>query len=279
MRPNPISFLLVSMVLCILATSLIVIAAVTVHIEMVSEYSSSTISAEGVSSVTVSSIVGSITILGEDRDDIRLKTEVETIFGKRVLDGVTIVVTTGKDVIIKAQSNIDLPLFNIHIEVWMPSDIPLELVRMDHGNIKISGMGSLQLCKLNNGLIDLNGIGTIGNLSLDNGDIEVRAAGTIDGASMDNGNIFVQMGNITSNGALFHIDNGDIIVEVPQTLPLDFDLEVANGHLGIEGLEPVYVHEGPDSLRGSLNGGGPNMRADLVIGNVLLRSYGPEGGK
>lgn len=277
MKPNPISFLLVSMVLGTMVLALAGIALMSIRIEMVSEYSSSTIYTEGVRSVNVKSIVGSITITGEERSDILIKTEVETIFGKRVLDRVEIEVTSGPEVIIRVKSSVDTPIFNVHMEVWMPSDIPLGTVQMDHGNIKVTGMYSLERCRMDNGLMDIRSVRSIGNLSLNNGDIEVRSAGTIRGVIMDNGNIFVQMENITSNGASFHIDNGDIIIEVPNTLPADFDLEVANGHLGIEGLGPVYDTKGSNTLRGSLNGGGPALKADITIGNVLLRSYELEG--
>jgi hypothetical protein len=277
MRPNPVSFLLLSMVLGILIVALVAITAMSLQIEWVSDRNAQTLSAEGVQTLSVRSIVGSITIIGENRTDILLRYEVETIFGRTVLDKVRVEVTGGKDASIAAKSTLDMPLYNIHMELWVPSDLPLRTVTMDHGNVKVSDVVSIDRCDMDNGLMVLERIGTIGNLSVDNGDLEVLGSGTMASASVANGNLDAELADISHLGTRLDVDNGDVSVDFPETSSLDFDLTVSIGHLSVEGFEPDYTSKYFGRMAGSINGGGPLLRVDVYNGNILLR--GSEGGR
>jgi DUF4097 and DUF4098 domain-containing protein YvlB len=172
------------------------------------------------------------------------------------------------------ESDLDIPLYNIHLEILVPSSIRLLDINMDHGNIRVKGVASVGRCNMDNGLMVLEGVGTVGNLTMDNGDMEVKGSRTIESASLVYGNLQVRLDAIPNTGTELSVDTGDLNIQANEDITMDIDLKVENGHLAVEDFEPVYTTKGSGYLVGSINGGGPKLEARVGNGDLVLKGYG-----
>jgi DUF4097 and DUF4098 domain-containing protein YvlB len=115
-----------------------------------------------------------------------------------------------------------------------------------------------------------------GRLELDttNGKIQVtRCAGTLD-ASTTNGAIEAELLQVAAGQSMrFETTNGRITLAVPPTVAADINAGTTNGSIKSE-LPLATSRFSRTSLRGSLNGGGPEIRLRTTNGGIDIRSTG-----
>jgi DUF4097 and DUF4098 domain-containing protein YvlB len=113
-----------------------------------------------------------------------------------------------------------------------------------------------------------------GELELDttNGGIEVvRCAGTVD-ASTTNGGIRAELLTVTPGKTMrFDTTNGGITLIVPPALAAEVNAATTNGSVRSD-LPLTTSKFSRTSLRGSLNGGGPEIRLRTTNGGITIRS-------
>ncbi len=127
-----------------------------------------------------------------------------------------------------------------------------------------------------NGSVSLTGIS--GELEADttNGAIEVvRCAGTVD-ASTTNGAIRAELLTVSSKPMKFDTTNGGITLIVPQQLAADLNAATTNGSVRSD-LPLTTTKLSRTALRGTLNGGGPEIRLRTTNGGITIRAAGSGG--
>jgi len=122
-----------------------------------------------------------------------------------------------------------------------------------------------------NGSIRLSDVTGKHELDTTNGKIEVtRCAGSLD-ASTTNGSIHAEMTKVTKGQALrFETTNGRIEIAVPANLAADVDAGTTNGSIHTD-LPIATSKTGRNSLRGSINGGGTQIRMRTTNGGIEIR--------
>jgi DUF4097 and DUF4098 domain-containing protein YvlB len=113
-----------------------------------------------------------------------------------------------------------------------------------------------------------------GELEFDttNGGIDVvRCAGTVD-ASTTNGGIRAELLTVTPGKTMrFDTTNGGITLVVPPSLAAEVNAATTNGSVRSD-LPLTTTKFSRSSIRGSLNGGGPEIRLRTTNGGITIRS-------
>ena len=123
-----------------------------------------------------------------------------------------------------------------------------------------------------NGSITLTDVSGRIELSTTNGRIEaVRCSGTIN-ASTTNGSIRAELLQVSSGKAMeFETTNGSISVTVPPSFAATVDADTTNGSIKTD--LPVTTRSfSRRELRGTLNGGGPQLSLHTTNGSIEIRS-------
>ena len=123
-----------------------------------------------------------------------------------------------------------------------------------------------------NGAIHLDGVTGTHELDTTNGKIAVaRCAGSLD-ASTTNGSIHAELTKVNKGAPLrFETTNGRIELELPADLAVDVDASTTNGAIDSE-LPVSTTRVSPNSLRGSINGGGTSLRMRTTNGGIAIRT-------
>jgi len=123
-----------------------------------------------------------------------------------------------------------------------------------------------------NGAIDVDGVRGAELLRTTNGHITVeRASGSVD-AETTNGSVRVELLDVTPGRALrFITTNGSITANVPPSLSADVDASTTNGVIRSD--FPILTSDTErHTLRGSINGGGSELKARTTNGSITIRS-------
>jgi DUF4097 and DUF4098 domain-containing protein YvlB len=122
-----------------------------------------------------------------------------------------------------------------------------------------------------NGGIHLSDVTGRHELETTNGKIEVtRCAGSLD-ASTTNGSIHAELTRVNKGGPLrFETTNGRIEITVPSNLAADLDAGTTNGSIHSD-LPVATTRTSSNSLRGSINGGGTQIRMRTTNGGIEIR--------
>jgi len=125
-----------------------------------------------------------------------------------------------------------------------------------------------------NGAIRLSDV--TGEIDLDttNGKIEVvNCSGTVD-ASTTNGGIAVELLSVMAGKDMsFETTNGRITLSVPTGLAADINASTTNGSVRSD-LPLSTTRMSRTSIKGTLNGGGPEVRLRTTNGGIEIRSSG-----
>jgi hypothetical protein len=123
-----------------------------------------------------------------------------------------------------------------------------------------------------NGHIRIDDVSGVLKLETTNGAIEVaRCRGAID-AETTNGHIRAELLNVTAGKAMhFETTNGGITVKVPRTFAAAIDAANTNGSISTDlpvSTNATHRH----SLRGTVNGGGPELRLRTTNGGISIQT-------
>lgn len=270
MRPNPVSFLLLSMVLGMMVMVLVFIGLLTIDINIERDYSRSVYDAKGISYLSVDNTLGKVEVHGSDRKDIEIEIRKETYFGKDTLDRIDVDIKSGEGLVIKVDTEIDFLLYTVEIDVWIPQNLTVQYVRLDFGLVRIDQISQLEKVSIGSGEIIMGTIGSIGLIDVDNGHVEVEYASNLTEARMDNGDMDLTLGSLGANGTRIEGDNGDIIIRLPQNLSFDFDLKVDSGDIALKNLGVRYDRDRQFHKEGSVIDGGPELFMRLDSGSITI---------
>ncbi|MCZ6643907.1 MAG: hypothetical protein O7F71_20215 [Gammaproteobacteria bacterium] len=162
---------------------------------------------------------------------------------------------------------------------------------MDNGvsiNVKVPVNISLKLESVNNGDLRVEGVTGDVELSSVNGSIEATGISGLVVAETVNGSVKVEFDKITPDRYMaFSSHNGTIDVTFPPDVKADVYLDTERGTIYSDfkivlDRSPVVVSEDKDErgtrikvdkqMRGTLNGGGPEIRFETYNGSIYIRS-------
>lgn len=123
-----------------------------------------------------------------------------------------------------------------------------------------------------NGTVHVSGV--TGDLKVEttNGRIEMERCGGILDATTTNGRILADLVSMNAQRqSRFETTNGGVQLTLPRTLGAELDAETTNGH--VESDLPVLMRgSGRNSLRGTINGGGPRLTVRTTNGSIGIHA-------
>lgn len=125
-----------------------------------------------------------------------------------------------------------------------------------------------------NGAVRVSDVSGAADLETTNGRIEVvRCAGSVD-ADTTNGSINVELTQVTAGKAMkFETTNGAISLTVPPSLAATVDAETTNGSIHAD--LPITTRDfSKHAIRGTINGGGPEIGLHTTNGSIAIKSVG-----
>ena len=125
-----------------------------------------------------------------------------------------------------------------------------------------------------NGSVRITGVAGEIEADTTNGKIEVvNCSGSVD-ASTTNGGIHVELTSVTAGRDMrFETTNGKITLAVPATLGAEINAATTNGSVRSD-LPLVTNRFSRTSLKGTLNGGGPQIKLRTTNGGIEIRAAG-----
>jgi DUF4097 and DUF4098 domain-containing protein YvlB len=150
-------------------------------------------------------------------------------------------------------------LFGMHVN----SNVTYEIQVPRNMNVAVDNV---------NGSVTLKDISGEAELETTNGKIEVsNCSGNVD-ASTTNGGINVELLAVTPGKSMtFDTTNGRIALSVPPTLAAEVNAATTNGAVSSE-IPLATSKFSRTSLRGTLNGGGPEIRMRTTNGGITIKS-------
>ncbi|MGZ8868435.1 MAG: DUF4097 family beta strand repeat-containing protein [Thermoanaerobaculia bacterium] len=125
-----------------------------------------------------------------------------------------------------------------------------------------------------NGAIRLSDVSGEIELDTTNGKIEVANCSGIVDASTTNGGIAVELLSVVAGKDMsFETTNGRITLSVPTGLAADINASTTNGSVRSD-LPLSTTRMSRTSIKGTLNGGGPEIRLRTTNGGIEIRSIG-----
>jgi len=270
MRPNPVSFLLLSRVLGMMVMVLVFIGLLTIDVQIEREYSRSVYSAKGIDHLSVDNTFGEVEVHGSERNDIEIEIKKETYFGKDTLERIDVDIDNDDGLVIKVDAEIQILLYMVEIDIYIPENLTVSYIRVDLGSIKVDGISELEKVSIGSGEIIMGTIGNIGLIDVDNGHAELEYASNLTEVRMDNGDLDLTIASLGKNGTDIMGDNGDIIIRLPQNLSFDFDLKVDTGDIALKNLGVRYERDREFHKQGSVVDGGPELYVRLDSGSITV---------
>ena len=142
-------------------------------------------------------------------------------------------------------------------------------VRVDF-SIKVPEKAQVDLNSVN-GSVQVVNIGGRANLATVNGKVVAKRMHNSVEANTTNGGINVEFDDMQlKDNMFFHTVNGSINLYVPQNISADIDISTANGGVHTDFPLTVKGKWGPKSIKGTINGGGNQIKLKTVNGSVSL---------
>ena len=123
-----------------------------------------------------------------------------------------------------------------------------------------------------NGAIEVSDVHGAHRIGTTNGHITLaRCGGSVD-AETTNGGINAELLDVTPGKSVrLETTNGRIALAAPRTLAADIDAENSNGSINTE-LPVTSTSVGHHTLRGTMNGGGPELRLRTTNGSIDIHA-------
>jgi len=124
-----------------------------------------------------------------------------------------------------------------------------------------------------NGAIEVSDVRGSHKLNTTNGHIQMARCGGDVSAETTNGGIKAELIDVTPGKSVrLETTNGRISLAAPPTLAAQLDAATTNGSINTELPVTTTNKSGRHSLRGALNGGGPELRLRTTNGSIDIRA-------
>jgi DUF4097 and DUF4098 domain-containing protein YvlB len=238
---------------------------------------------------------GKTCVQGEDRDDIELKAcksaRAESAeAAMHLLDEIRVVDSELAGVL---SLDVEIPKKwnrhgSVNLEIRVPRKLRLE-VTAANGKVNLVGLRSSVKARSSNGSVTVSDVvgdvdiltsnakvecsDTCGRLVArsSNGKVELDGhRGSID-ASTSNGLISASVDEVTREGVVLATSNGRIVLDLPEKVDADVDLQVDNGVIRNDRTLGGGTRETNGRVRGTLGRGGAPVKLRTSNGSIALR--------
>ena len=252
----------------VLLTLLVAAFAATASADKLQEAFDRTVDVRAGTPVSIDNVNGRIVISSWDQPRVRIHA-VKKADTREALDKVSVEVRTGGEVAIVSHMprNNDSGFFGMLFGSDGNSQVEYDVTVPRSTDLKVENTnGSITVSEISGRIV----------LSTTNGRIEAsRCAGTIN-ADTTNGSIRAELMQVVSGRDMeFETTNGSITVIVPPSYAATVDADTTNGSIRTD--LPVTTRSfSRRELRGTINGGGPQLSLHTTNGSIDIRSNGGE---
>lgn len=168
--------------------------------------------------------------------------------------------------------SIDWGQHRVDIEIHMPREGKVNL-RTGDGKIELAGLkGSVEL-ESGDGNVEVDAID--GQLRAKTSDGHIKANGRFDALDLKTGDGHVEVraatGSSIASGWRLETGDGNVSLELPESLAADVDLHTGDGHIDLDFPVTTEGKIRENEVRGKINGGGPLMTIRTGDGSIHLR--------
>ena len=249
--------------------ALLTLAAVAVHAETISQTIDKTFDVRPGARFALDNVNGHVNVTSWDQPRIRVhavKTVSRADDPKGALDALRVEITPrdgGLSVHTVYPSHGSVGILDFLAGNW--SDAKVEY------DVTVPRSMSLDV-ETTNGAIEVNGVSGLLKIETTNGHIRLdRCAGNVD-ASTTNGRVTAELLSVDrTRPNRLSTTNGKIVLTVPSSLAAEIDASTTNGSIDSE--LAVTTHSiGRHSLRGTINGGGAELKLRTTNGSIEIRN-------
>lgn len=225
------------------------------------------------SSVSVETTNGSVTVRGEDRDDV------EVVVTKRATDEDALrrtrVVASGGDgdpLTLRTDYDGSSNGTAVEFDVAVPTDVPVDRVETKNGSVELrDATGDAQLETVNGGITAERIDGYL-DLRTKNGEITVRECTGVDRAESTNGGIELEVDDVRTDASV-ETKSGSVTVLAGPEFDADVRLSTSLGDIDAPALGQSSSGLGKLTVTGTLGEGGHRLRVRTKLGSVEFRQW------
>jgi hypothetical protein len=118
--------------------------------------------------------------------------------------------------------------------------------------------------------IRVTGIAGVLHVESTHGEITGNGLGNGADVRIVNGTVRLDFGTFGASGVRCQLTNGEIVVTVPADTKAAIAASIVNGEIRTEKLSVAVREQSGRSLTGTIGGGGPDIRLDLVNGDLRI---------
>ena len=218
----------------------------------------------------VYNINGDITIERIDGDEICIDIVKKTKKDQAELEKVTVDITSGETFGVKTrylEENADV---SVDIALKVPDHIMEVDIENVNGTIDIEGITAEIEIDNANGDVTVIEVGGTLEVDLANGDVRIEGNVIIEEVDLANGSISAEVRRLSEDGVQFELANGTIKVYILESLNASIEAGIVMGDLKVHNLVVDYTEQKTNSLKGTLNQGGPLIEMGAATGNIHI---------
>lgn len=227
---------------------------------------------EAGTTLEILNVNGAITITRSEKDEIEIFAVKKTKKEEDELDKVKIVITPGKDFVVRTEYPEKYVDVSVDYTIQVPNNVEVKSVETANGTIDINGItGDIEISSAN-GEIHVNDVNGTIDIELANGEVSVKGSTSIDGIEVANGNISVEIHSITDDEIDISVANGSITVYLSPALDADIEAATAFGKITVHDDIISIEEEDESELEGTIGKGGPTIDMATAIGKIDIRA-------
>lgn len=218
----------------------------------------------------VSNINGDITITSIEGNDIIIDIVKKTNKDQTELNKVTVDITSGETFTVATRYLEDNVKVSVDITLQIPAHIVEASIENVNGNIDIEGITADLSVESANGDINIIEVNGTVDIELANGDIRIEGNSVVDDIELANGSIIAELRSVHEDGVQFKLANGTIKIYILEDIDAAIEASMVMGDVKVHDLEIQYSEEKSNSIKGTINEGGPLIEVSTAVGNIHL---------
>jgi DUF4097 and DUF4098 domain-containing protein YvlB len=232
-------------------------------------------------SLAVTAKVGTVSLVGEERDDIHLDlvkkaSSVSADLSKLTLD----VQRNNGRLHLQSRFEGDEPFFGgrptMDLALRVPRSLAVEHVDSSVGDVTLRGVAGDMTVTTDVGDVHVQDVRGVVSAEASTGDIVVESGETVGDVSASTGDLDLAVSAIDGDTE-FTTSTGDIVLALSTDVTADLTAEADVGDVTVEGLSLEDSQRQESMVTGRLNGGGPELTVSTNTGDISVSSLNSSG--
>jgi hypothetical protein len=232
-------------------------------------------------SLEVTAKIGTVSIVGEERNDIHLGIVKKASSATADLSKLTVDAKRNDGRLhLRTRFEGDKPLFggrpSIDLSLRVPQSLAVERVASNVGDVSAEGVAGDLTVTTDVGDVRVQDIRGTFSAEANTGDIVVEGGETVSDVSASTGDLDLAVSAIEGETE-FTTSTGDIDLALSTDVAADFTAEADTGDVTVEGLSLEDGQREESMVSGRLNGGGPALTVSTNTGDISVSSLDGAG--